>query len=117
RRARASEAGEAPNEKAPAAAPGPSREARHSRRGVGGGSAAHPLSVPVAGSSGAPPANLGLASGLVARCAHYRSLSPARQVARSSDSAFRMVDRLLAINTLKWGIAEPRNLHFSEVCA
>ena len=89
------EAGDAPNEKAPAAAPGPSPEVRHSRREIGGGSAAHPLSVPLPGVPGAPPANLGLASGLVARCAHYRSVSPARQVARSSDFAFRMVDRIL----------------------
>src|SRR3954449_469530 len=104
------------NEKAPAAAPGPSREARLSWRDVGGGSAAHPLR-PCAGISGAPPANLGLASGLVARCAHYRRVLGARQVARSSDFAIRMVDRLFVINTLDRGMVEPANLRFSEVCA
>ena len=105
------------HEKAPAAAPGPSQEARHSwwglRRRICGPSASFlHREFP-----GAPPANLGLASGLVARCAHYRWVRTTRQVARSSDFARRVVDPPFAMNTLKRGMSNVDILRFSEVCA
>src|SRR5207253_9249681 len=106
-----------PKDMSAAEAPRPSREACLLRWGLRSRIWGPPVFRPSPGGPRAPPANLGLASGLVARCAHYRSVRAARQVARSSDFVLRMVDRLLAMNTLERGIPKPADLQFSEVCA
>src|SRR5437868_12257300 len=97
------------------------REARPSFATFGN-SALRPsrASVLSPGSSGAPPANPSLASGLVARCAHYRiGISPS-QVAQSSDSDFGLFTGISLEHALLGGwLGEPpctlvkREVHFT----
>src|SRR5712691_1916 len=80
------------------------REARLSLA-TSGSSALRPSRAPVLSPdlSGAPPANPSLASGLVARCAHYRIESPASQVAQSSDLDFGWLTRISLEHALLGG--------------
>ena len=84
---------------------GPSREAHPPGGCESDGSAAHPSLRSVARSPGTPPANPSLASGLVARCAHYRSVPGARQVTRSSDFGILYLTRFFPWLCPFWGMA------------
>src|SRR5437660_5678544 len=100
--------------RAPAAAPGPFSRGAPILWGLRKlGSAAQPRLLPFTGSFGAPPANLSLASGRVARWPDYRRLGRQSQVARSSDF-FPVTSLEFRINMPLLGEAGKVTLHFGE---